>query len=133
MDIEKELRAIRYLINDLILYNYDVRVRLDELAPKKRKYKIGGEPNPNGTSIKFDLFTIPKDKYDSLLDKYGVDVVNTACVKLDEFIKVNDYVPFGNASSALSRRFIKEAQFDLDKRRREAVEIVTSLEVDNGN
>lgn len=37
MDIEKELRAIRYLINDLILYNYDVRVRLDELAPKKKE------------------------------------------------------------------------------------------------
>lgn len=131
MDIENELRAIRYLINDLILYNYDLRVRLDELAPKKRKYKIGGEPNPNGTSIKFDMFVVPKDKYDGLLDKYGVDIVNTACVKLDEFIKINDYVPFGNASSALSRRFIREAMFDIEKKRSEAKEDMFRRSGDN--
>lgn len=120
MSVENELKAIRYLINDLILYIYDVRVRLDELAPKKRKYKIGGEPNANGNSIKFDLFSIANEKYNNLLDKYGVDIVNSACVKLDEFIKINEYIPFGNAGSALDRRFIKEALFDYNNKKDEA-------------
>lgn len=120
MSVEDELKAIRYLINDLILYTYDMRVRLDALAPTKRKYKIGGEPNANGNSIKFDLFSIANEKYNNLLDKYGVDIVTSACVKLDEFIKINEYVPFGNAGSALDRRFIKEALFDYNKKKEEA-------------
>ena len=40
MKVENELKAIRYLLNDLILYVYDLRVKMDELVPTKRKYKI---------------------------------------------------------------------------------------------
>lgn len=107
MDTETELKAIRYLINDLILYVYDLRVKLDELVPSKRKYTMG-EPNANGDSIKFDLFTIPSDKYKALIDAHGIDVVNKACVKLDEFIKLNEYIPFRYPHLSLAKRFIKE-------------------------
>ena len=106
MVVENELRAIRYLLNDLILRVYDVSVRLDDISPKKRAY-VMGEPNADGTSIGFDLFTLPKDKYQSLVDRYGVDVVNQACVKLDEFIKINEFIPFGKPYFALTRKFIK--------------------------
>lgn len=111
MDTETELKAIRYLINDLILYVYDLRVKLDELAPTKRKYTMV-EPNINGTSIGFDLFSLPKAKYEGLVAKYGIDVVNKACVKLDEFIKINEYIPYGKPQFALARRFIKEVQYN---------------------
>ena len=107
MDTETELKAIRYLINDLILYVYDLRVKLDELVPSKRKYTMG-EPNANGDSIKFDLFAIPSDKYKALVDAHGIDVVNKACVKLDEFIKLNEYIPFRYPHLSLAKRFIKE-------------------------
>lgn len=111
MDTETELKALRYLINDLILYVYDVRVKLDELIPSKRPYTIG-EPNRTGDSVAFDLFTIPKNKYKELVDKYGIDVVNKACVKLDEFIKLNEYIPYRTPYMSLSRRFIKEVLYE---------------------
>ena len=117
MDTATELKALRYLINDLILYVYDLRVKLDELTPTKRKYTMR-EPNANGSAIGFDLFQLPEDKYKSLIDKYGVDIVNKACVKLDEFIKLNQYVPYGKPQFALGRRFIKEVLKDeLDRQR----------------
>lgn len=105
--IDTELKAIRYLINNLILYVYDLRLKLDELAPSRRKYTMG-EPNATGDSIHFDLFTIPKNKYKELVDRFGVDVVNQACVKLDEFIKINEYIPYRTPAMSLGRRFIKE-------------------------
>lgn len=107
MTVENELKALRYLINDLILRVYDVSVRLDDISPKKRAY-IMGEPNVDGSALAFDLFSLPKDKYQSLIDRYGVDVVNEACVGLDEFIKINEYIPFGKPYFALTRKFIKE-------------------------
>lgn len=107
MTIENELKALRYLINDLILYIYDLRVKLDEISPSNRKYKTR-EPNPNGDTIGFDLFNLKRKQYDDLINKYGVDAVNKACVKLDEFVKINEYIPYGNASNALDKRFIKE-------------------------
>lgn len=109
MNTENELKAIRYLLNDLILYVYDLRIKLDELAPSKRKYTMG-EPNANGDSIRFDLFTIPSNRYKELVDAYGVDVVNQACVKLDEFIKLNEYIPYRTPYMSLTRRFIREVQ-----------------------
>lgn len=116
MNTENELRALRYLINDLILSVYDLRVKLDELAPTKRKYTMR-EPNANGSALAFDLFQLPPDKYKVLVDQYGVDVVNRACVKLDEFIKINQYIPYGKPQFALGRRFIKEVlKEELDAR-----------------
>lgn len=112
MNTENELKALRYLINDLILYVYDLRVKLDEIVPSKRKYTMR-EPNVNGSAVGFDLFQIPQDKYNALVEQYGIDVVNRACVKLDEFIKLNEYVPYGRPQFALSRRFIKEALKDV--------------------
>lgn len=116
MNTENELKAIRYLLNDLILYVYDLRIKLDELAPSKRKYTMG-EPNRTGDSIHFDLFSIPKNKYKELVDKYGVDVINLACVKLDEFIKINEYIPYKNPAISLGRKFIKEVLIDELNRR----------------
>ena len=118
MNTENELRALRYLINNLILYVYDLRLKLEDIKPTKRKY-IMAEPNVNGVSLAFDLFQIPKDKYNGLVEKYGVDVVNRACVKLDEFIKINEYIPFKRPHFALSRKFIKEVLHE-DNNRREA-------------
>ena len=116
MEVENEIKALRYLVNDLILYIYDLRVKLDEIVPTKRKY-VTREPNANGSSIGFDLFTVPKDKYNNLVEKYGIDVVNRACVKMDEFIKINEYIPFGRPQFALGRRFIKEVlKEELDAR-----------------
>lgn len=106
MTVENELKALRYLINDLILRVYDVSVRLEDISPKKRAY-VMGEPNVDGSALAFDLFSLPKDKYQSLVDRYGVDVVNQACVKLDEFIKINEFIPFGKPYFALTRKFIK--------------------------
>lgn len=111
MDTETELKALRYLINDLILYIYDMRCKLDEIVPTKLATKLV-EPNPEGTAVSFDLFNIRRDKYDSLIAQYGVDVVNRACVKLDEFIKINSYIPYGRANDALGRKFIKEVLFE---------------------
>lgn len=107
MKVEDELKALRYLINDLILYIYDLRVKLDEISPSARRYKTR-EPNPNGDTIGFDLFNLKRKQYDDLINKYGVDAVNKACVKLDEFVKLNEYIPYGNANNALDKRFIKE-------------------------
>lgn len=109
MNTENELRALRYLLNNLILYVYDLRVKLDELAPAKRKYTMI-EPNLDGSSVGFDLFSIPKDKYNNMVEKYGIDTVTRACVKLDEFIKINEYIPFKQPYFALTRRFIKEVK-----------------------
>lgn len=116
MEIENELKALRYLINDLILYVYDLRIKLDEISPTKRKYTMR-EPNANGATIGFDLFQIPRVSYDNLVNKYGIDIVNKACVKLDEFIKINQYIPYGRCQFALGRRFIKEVlKEELDAR-----------------
>lgn len=111
MDTERELKAIRYLMNDVILYLYDLGVKLDAINPPKRPYKMC-DPNVSGDSIKFDLFTIPKDKYQQLIDKYGVDTINLACVKLDEFIKINEYIPYKTAYNSLTHKFIKDVLFD---------------------
>lgn len=111
MNTETELKAIRYLINDLILYVYDLRVKLEELSPSKRKYTMG-EPNVDGGAIAFDLFTLPKNRYKELVDRFGIDIINKACVKLDEFIKINEYIPYRTPYMSLVRRFIKEVQND---------------------
>ena len=117
MKTEDELKALRYLINDLILYVYDLRTKLEEIKPSTRKYTMR-EPNANGDTISFDLFQIPKDRYNGLIEKYGVGIVNKACVKLDEFIKINEYIPFGRPQFALGRRFIKEVlKEELDARK----------------
>ena len=116
MNTENELKAIRYLLNDLILYVYDLRVKLEEISPSKRKYTMR-EPNANGSALAFDLFQLSEDKYKALVDKYGIDIVNKACVKLDEFIKINQYIPYGKPQFALGRRFIKEVlKEELDAR-----------------
>lgn len=116
MKTEDELKALRYLINDLILYVYDLRIKLEEISPSRRKYTMR-EPNANGDTIGFDLFQLPVVSYNNMIEKYGIDIVNKACVKLDEFIKINQYIPYGRSQFALTRRFIKEVLKDeLDRR-----------------
>lgn len=129
MDTENELRALRYLINNLILYVYDLRMKLEALAPSKKGYKIP-EPNVDGNDIAFDLFSIKREKYDAFIAQYGIDIVTRACVKLDEFVKMNEYVPYGRASDALSKKFIKEVLFEeLQKKPME----IKKREVNNEN
>ena len=107
MEIENEVRALRYLINNLILYVYDLRVKLDEIVPSKREYTLA-EPNVKGNALAFDLFTIPKDRYNSLVEQFGIDIVNRACAMLDEFIKINHYLPYKTAYNSLKSKFIRD-------------------------
>ena len=118
MEIENELRALRYLINNLILYVYDLRTKLEEISPSKRGYQYA-EPNINSNSIAFDLFTIPKEKYNSLVEQFGVDVVTRACSMLDEFIKINHYLPYKTPYNSLRIKFIRDVlKLDNDKYRK---------------
>lgn len=116
MNIETEIKAIRYLINDLILYTYGLHVKLDTLTDKKREYNVP-EPNVNGNDIAFDLFTIPKKRYEELIEQYGIDIINKACTRLDEFVKIHQYIPYKNAYQSLKNKFIKEELFDREKNR----------------
>lgn len=126
MDIETEIKAIRYLINDLILYTYGLHVKLDTLIDKKREYNVA-EPNVNGNDIAFDLFTIPKKRYEELIEQYGYDIVNKACVRLDEFVKVNEYIPYKTAYNSLKNKFIKDELYEREKSRIK-VEVIDSRE-----
>lgn len=121
MNVENELKSLRYLVNNLILSVYDMRLKINDLLPPKRRTLIP-EVNVNGNAVKFDLFLLSKKQYDSLVDKYGVDVVTKACVKLDEFIKLNDYIPFKIPHLSLSRKFIKEVIAEDNKEIKEAKE-----------
>ena len=123
MDIETEIKAIRYLINDLILYTYGLHVKLDTLTDKKKEYSVP-EPNVNGNDIAFDLFTIPKKRYDELIEQYGIDIINKACVKLDEFVKINQYIPYRTAYNSLKQKFIKDVLFDERKNNSNVEEVV---------
>lgn len=116
MNVETELKAIRYLINDLILYTYGLHVKLDALIGKKKEYSAP-EPNVNGNDIAFDLFTIPKKRYEELIEQYGIDIVNKACVRLDEFVKIHQYIPYRTAYNSLKQKFIKEELFNREKNR----------------
>lgn len=102
MEVENELKALRYLINDLILYVYDLRIKMDEISKSPRRYKTR-EPNADGSSIGFDFFNISKEKYNMFVNRFGIDIVNKACVKLDEFVKINEYIPYGNSHRALEK------------------------------
>lgn len=115
MDVENELKALRYLVNDLILYIYDLRIKLEEISPSKRRYILKGAPNDTGDSIRFDLFNIKKNKYEDLINQYGIDVINRACVKLDEFIRINSYIPYKVPSLSLQKKFIPEVLGDIEK------------------
>jgi len=111
MNIAHELKALRYLLNDLILQVYDLRIKLEDIEPSKLKYKLV-EPNIDGKSISFDMFSIDKDRYNSLVEQFGIDVVNRAVVRLDEFVKINNYIPFKQPVMSLRRKFIKEILFE---------------------
>ena len=105
--MDNELKSIRYMLNNLILRVWDLQQQIEIITKPKREYKIS-EPNVGGNDIAFDIFTLPRKKYEELIDKYGVDVISKACCKLDEFIRINEYIPHRTASNALSRVFIKQ-------------------------
>lgn len=125
MDTETEIKAIRYLINDLILYTYGLHTKLDTLIDKKREYNVP-EPNVNGNDIAFDLFTIPKKRYEELIEQYGVDIINKSCTRLDEFVKIHQYIPYRTAYNSLKQKFIKEELFDREKDRT-TTEVIDSV------
>lgn len=105
--MNNELKSIRYMLNNLILRVWDLQQQVEIITQPKREYKIS-EPNVGGNDIAFDLFTLPRKKYEEFIDKYGVDIISKACCKLDEFIRINEYIPHRTASNALSRVFIKQ-------------------------
>lgn len=118
MDTERELQGIRYLLNELLLQVYDMGIRLDTIAPlKEAPYVAKREPNNNGRSVSFDLFQLPRDTYDKFVTHYGLDVMNRACVALDNYIKLNGRLPAKNAVTSLRcvvipkvRNIMKEEQ-----------------------
>lgn len=129
MDIETELKAIRYLINDLILYVYDLRTKLETISPTKEKsYKEIPEPNRNGDDVAFDLFSIPKGRYKELIEMYGEDIVVNACAKLDNFVKLNNYIPYRTGYNSLKQRFIKEVLFEREQERKKEIKEQKHLE-----
>ena len=65
-------------------------------------------PNMDGRDLKFDCFSISEANYKELVEKYGMDVVAGACVRLDEFIREHSYVPYKAPKRALDSKFIKE-------------------------
>lgn len=128
MSVEVELKAIRYLINNLILYTYGLHVKLDSLTNTTREYSIA-EPNVNGSDIAFDLFTIPKKRYEELVETYGVDIITKACARLDEFIKINEYIPYRTAYNSLKQKFIKDELLEREKFRQSQKELSNNSEV----
>lgn len=134
MNTADELKAIRYLINDLILYVYDLRTRLEVVLPKDVKPLVA-EPNIDGSSISFDLFSLGIRQYNNLVRRHGIDVVNRACARLDEYIKINEGVPFGKPYIALRKQFIPEVILDDDRklRRFDLSKLSLTLEQERNN
>ena len=116
--IRDEIRALRYTMNNILVGLYDVQLRLNNIKPIKMEYALT-DYNAAGKTVSFDLFTLTKEQYQKLLDKYGVDVVHKACVKLDNFIKTEGYIPFRTPAMALGRRFCNIAKAELDADNRE--------------
>lgn len=110
-NIELELRSIRYLINNLSLQVFDLREKLEDIKPSTRPYTLP-TPNNSGDDIKFDLFSLPKEKYQRLCDVYGIDTVSKACCRLDRYIKDNEHIPYKYPNIALERKFIKDVLAD---------------------
>ena len=105
-------------MNNILVGLYDVQLRLNNIKPIKMEYDLT-DYNADGKTLSFDLFTLTKEQYQKLLDKYGVDVVHKACVKLDNFIKTEGYIPFRTPAMALGRRFCNIAKVELDTDNRE--------------
>ena len=73
------------------------------------------------------MFTIPKKRYGELIEQYGIDIVNKACIRLDEFVKINQYIPYRTAYNSLKQKFIKDELYSREKDR-EVTEVVDSNE-----
>ena len=112
MDTERELQGIRYLLNELLLHVYDMGVRIDTIAPlPEAPYTVRHrEPNNNGKTVSFDLFQVPREIYDKMVTQYGLDVMNRACVALDNYIKLNGRLPAKTATSSLRRIVIPKVR-----------------------
>lgn len=103
-NIELELSSLKYLIHNMYLMLYNIH---DEVFKTKTHRPIT-TINESGKDISFDLFTIPLDKYNRLIELYGNDVVIQSCCLLDNFIKENNYIPYKSAYTSLKNKFIRE-------------------------
>ena len=99
MDTENELRAIRYLINDLILQVYDLRVKLEEIKPSKRTYNMR-EPNRDGSAVGFDLFQVPKVSYNNKVGYVMTKYLAEASAVITDKTKLQDALIVLNKLSA---------------------------------
>lgn len=124
METSTELKALRYMMNNIILQLYDLRIKMEELSPTKRKYEVA-EPNVGGNDVAFDLFTVPKKKYNELVEKFGYDIVNIACNRLDDYVRINEHIPYGNASNALARKFIRDVAIEKASELKQKKEAIT--------
>lgn len=102
-----------------------MRELLREISHSKTKPKMA-IPNVGGEDIKFDCFSMTKATYNSLVNRYGMDVVASSCVRLDDFIRENTYIPYRTPKNALESKFIKE---ELLSRKQRADELKTEKRI----
>lgn len=112
--IALELKSIRYLINNIII---TIQSQNELLALLLAKNNIKPEPKKKikkkdiiiADGIKFDLFTLSKTQYNSLVEDYGYDTVTRACAMLDNYVREKGYVPYGKPAMALRKVMILHA------------------------
>ena len=126
--LELELRGIRYLINNLTLQIFDLREKLEDIKPSTRPYTLP-TPNNSGDDVKFDMFSMSRDRYARLCDKYGVDIVNRGCARLDSYIRDKEHIPYKHPNIALERKFIKDILFE--DRQKQLEELSTDISIED--
>lgn len=108
-----EVKTNRYLLNNIALSLFETNKKLDIILKDLNKNKDHEskplKPIPKHEAVKFELFAINESKYKQLIEEYGVDVVNKACVMLDDFIRDNGYIPHRTPYQALKKVLIVEA------------------------
>lgn len=108
MDIAKELLTNRYLLNVILTNLYKMQrvmannfsviesdLRKEKKNEKKekshtlkeRKVKKEKKRIEKESIIEFEKFSITSEQYEALVNEYGVDIVNEACVLLDGWFK----------------------------------------------
>lgn len=137
---EIELITIRYLINNLIINQYEVNRKLDNITEiligrntnELKADKIVERPKPLSVDndIKFDMFKLTDKQYQKLLDKYGLDIVSECCVVLDDFIKKNEYIPYGKPYLALDKYISNQVMTERIRQREETIKSIEKINID---
>lgn len=94
------LKNITFAINDLN-YKMDLLLQKNKLVPDDKRYLTPLADKSN--DIFFDMYSISKDKYEKLVNEFGLDVTVKCCIALDDYVRDKGYMPYGNPSSAIKR------------------------------